>query len=217
MKRVIVAIFALLVTVFTVNAQVFIGGGLGLSFGNGKSSGSSHESSASSFGFSISPQVGYYLNNNWAIGVSGSFGNSWSNNKSTVSDGLTNDLEYKYFSNKWGVNVFGRYKLTRLVIEKLSLFVEGSIGVQGSNNKQTENEIITKYPGSTVYSINARPVFSYKLLNKLDVLAYCNFLTIGYSYQTLSRTDINQKSKNHNFNLGFNSFSDLNIGFIYKF
>jgi len=217
MKRVIVAIFALLMTVLTVNAQVFVGGGLGLSFGDGKSSWGTSENSGSSFGLNISPQVGYYLNDDLAIGISGYLSNSWSNNKVTDPDNPTNDRKYKNFRDTWGVNFFGRYKLIGLGIENLSLLVEGSIGVQGSNEKSTENEITTKYPGTTVYGLNARPILSYKLLDKLYVLAYCNFLTIGYSYQTQNRTDINHKSKYHNFNLGFNSFSDLNIGFIYKF
>ena len=104
-----------------------------------------------------------------------------------------------------------------LGIENLSLLVEGSIGVHGGSTKNTENDITTKFPDGTAYGINARPVLSYKLSDKLDVLAHCNFLTIGYSYQTQNRPDDNHKSKAHNFNLGFNSFSDLNIGFIYKF
>ena len=217
MKKVILALFALLVAILTVNAQVFVGGGLGLSFGDGKSSSGSSESSISSFGFSISPQVGYYLNDDFAIGVSGYLGNSWSNNKRVDPNDPTYDREYKSSRVSWGVYVFGRYKLKGLGIENLSLLVEGSMGVQGSNDKHTENEITTKYPGTTVYGINARPVLSYKLLGRLDVLAYCNFLTIGYSYQTQNSPDFNSKSKYHNFNLGFNSFSDLNIGFIYKF
>ena len=217
MKRVIVAIFTLLVTVLAVNAQVFLGGGLGLSFNDGKSSSGSTEYSGSGFGLNISPQVGYYLNDELAIGVSGYLGNSWSNSQRTDPDDPTNDREYKYFSGRWGINVFGRNKLMGLGIENLSLLVEGSIGVQGGSSKNTENEITTKFPGSTVYGINARPVLSYKLSDKLDVLAYCNFLTIGYSYQTQNRPDDKYKHKGHNFNLGFNSFSDLNIGFIYKF
>ena len=216
MKRVIVAIFALLVTVFAVNAQVFVGGGLGLSFGSGKSSSSSSENSGSSFGCNFSPQVGCYLNDDLAIGVNGYLGNSWSNNKS-ISDDLTNDRENKSFYNSWGVNFFGRYKLIGLGIENLSLLAEGLIGVQGNNSKHTENEITTKSPCNTVYGINARPVLSYRLSERLDILAYCDFLTIGYSYQTQNMSLTSYKIKSHNFNLGFNSFSDLNIGFIYKF
>ena len=217
MKRVIVALFALLVTVITVEAQVFVGGGLGLSFSDGESSSGSTEYSGSSFGFSISPQVGYYLTDDLSVGVSGYLASNWSKNKRIDPNDPTNDREYKYSSDRWGVNIFGRYKLLGLGIENLSLLVEGSIGVQGGKNKDTLNEITTKYPGSTVYSINARPVLSYKLSDKLNVLAYCNFLSLGYQYQTQKNSDTDNKSKLQSFNLGFNSFSDLNIGFIYKF
>jgi len=85
MRRLIVALFALFMTVLTVNAQVFIGGGLGLNFGDGKSSLSSSESTNSSLGFSISPQVGYYLNNDLSIGLSGSLSNRWSKNNPVLN------------------------------------------------------------------------------------------------------------------------------------
>jgi len=216
MKRVIIAIFTLLVTGSSVNAQIFVGGSLGLNFGSGKSSVDNFESSSSSYGFSISPQVGYYLNDDWTIGVSGSLGNSWHNGKSANLGNPASEREYKSIDNKWGINVFGRYRLMGLVIKDLALLIEGSIGVQGSSNKYTVDEITTKYPGSTIYGVNARPALSYKLLNKLDVLAYCNFLTIGYSYTTDNKQDA-KKSEHHAFNLGVNTFSNLNIGFIYKF
>ena len=209
--------FALLATFLTVNAQVFVGGSLGLNLGGGKNSSYNSEGSGYGFGFNISPQVGYYLNNDLAIGVRVSLDNNWSNNKATYPDEPTNDRVSKSFRNYWGIHFFGRYKLIELGIENLSLLAEGLIGVQGSSNKQTENEITTKYPGSTVYSINARPVLSYKLSDRLDVLAYCDFLTIGYNYQTQKGSLFDQKSKYHSFNLGFNSFSDLSIGFLYKF
>jgi len=144
-------------------------------------------------------------------------GQHWSKNKTIDPNDPTNERYNKYSSEIWAFQVFGRYKLLGLGIENLSLLVQGLIGIQGNYDKQTVNEITTKYPGGTAYSINARPVLSYKLSDRLDVLAYCDFLTLGYSYQTQKRTDNDYKSKNHSFDLGFNSFSNLSIGFIYKF
>ena len=211
--KVIISFVITMSAMFSASAQVFVGGGLGTSFSDGKSSWGSTENSGSGFGFNISPQVGYFVKDDLAIGISGYLGNNWSDNKRTDPNDPTNDREDKYFSVSWGVNAFGRYKLMGLGIENLSLLVEGLVGVQGSNVKNTENEITTKHPGTTAYGVNARPILSYKLSDKLDVLAYCDFLTIGYSYQTNNNPDLNS----HNINLGFNSFSDLNIGFIYKF
>jgi hypothetical protein len=126
MKKVFVAIFALLVTVFTVKAQVFVGGGLGLNIIDGNSSlDNSLKVSGTNFGFNISPQVGYYLNGDWAIGIKGYLYNSWHNSKGIYADESINDQTNKFFSNRWKVNVFGRYKLMGLGTEKLSLLVEG--------------------------------------------------------------------------------------------
>ena len=202
------------------NAQIFVGGGIELNLSNGKSSLGSADYTGSGFGYNISPQIGYYLNEDWTIGVICKLGSNWSNGKRTDPADPTYDRNYKYFNNSWGFNFFGRHKLLGLGIENLSLIIEGNVGVQGSINKQTENDITTNYHGRTVYSINVLPVLSYKLSDKIDVLAFCNFLSIGYSFQTLKQPDNNYKSKNHNINLGFDSFSsysNLNIGFIYKF
>ena len=202
-----------------VNAQVFVGGGLELNFNNGKSSFGSTENSASGFGFNISPQVGYYINEDWAIGVNGIIGRNWSNVNRTDLDDPTINQYFKSFNNSWGFNFFVRNKLLGFGIEDLSLLVECLVGVQGGSNKHIEGEITMKAPGSTVYSINARPVLLYKISNKLSVLAYWNFLSICYQYQTQKNSDNNYIFKNHNFNMGFNSFSsysNLNIGFIYE-
>ena len=216
MKRVIVAVFALLVTILTVNAQVFVGGGLGTNFGFAKNSSGIVDYSGIHYGLSISPQVGYYLNDDLSIGLSGSVGRNGSNYK-TVSTDPGNNQKRKSFSDSWGFNVFGRYKLFGLGIENLSLLVQGSIGVQGYNSEHAVNKITTKYPGETVYDITAQPVLSYKLSDRIDVLADCDFLSLGYQYQTQKNSETNSKLKIHNFNFGFNSFSVLNIGFIYKF
>ena len=109
-----------------------------------------------------------------------------------------------------------------LGIENLSLLLEGSTGVQATNSKQTENQVNQQTENEIIspaaYGINARPALSYTLSDRIDVLAYCDFLTIGYSYQYKKRTDDNYKSTGHNFNFGVNTFSDLlSIGFIYKF
>jgi len=112
MKRVVVAIFALLVTVFTVSSQAFVGGGLGLNIIDGESSlNNGLNSSATNIGFNISPQVGYYLNNDWAIGIKGSFINSRHNSNAVYADESVSNQSNKYIHYKWGVNIFGHYKL----------------------------------------------------------------------------------------------------------
>ena len=215
MKKLIAEIFILIVTVFTVNAQVFVGGDLGLNFGDVKNSYSYCEDFTSEFGFRISPQVGYYLNDDLAIGVSGHIDKNRSNLK--IDFFLPVEGKDKTVSESWGVNVFGRYKLMGLGIENLSLWVEGSAGVSENSVKGLTTEGMQKKLEGTVYDINVLPVLLYKLSDKIHVLAYCNFLTIGYSYQTQNNTELSVKSKNHNFNFGFNSFSNLSIGLIYKF
>ena len=223
MKKILVAIIALFLTVFTVRAQVFVGGGLGLSTIESKNSMPGVKLSGSKVGFNFSPQVGYYLNDDWAIGIKGYLDNSWY--KGTVDN--TGNPQSNYVSkeskNKWGVKFFGRYKLMGLGTERLSLLVEVSAGVEGSADKNTTNGATTKNPFGTDFGISACPVFAYKLSNKFDVLAYCDFLTIGYRYHTLNKSETNEKINSHNFKFDLYSDFDLNtllnwnISLIYKF
>jgi len=168
------------------------------------------------YGLSISPQVGYYLNDDLSIGLSGSIGRDWSNYKIGSTDPGNNHESESYY-DKWGFNVFGRYKLFGLGIENLSLLVQGSTGVQGHNVGQTVNKTNTKFPGGTSYVIKAQPVLSYRLSDRIDVLAYCDFLSLGYRCHTQKIAENNSKLKTHYFDFGFNSVSTLSIGVIYKF
>jgi len=68
--------------------------------------------------------------------------------------------------------------LLGLGIENLSLLVEGTIGIQGSNINHTENGATENTQGRTVYGINACPVLSYTISDTIDILAHCNFLTM---------------------------------------
>ena len=218
MKRLGVAVIALSMTVLTVNAQKFIGGGLGFSFDDGKTSLGKSENLISNVGFSFSPQVGYHLNDDFSIGISGSIGKYKSEEKRIDPYISTN----KIFSNSWSINVFGRYKLLGLGIENLSLLIEGSIYIKESNLKEIENtvnqHIENRVYSPTTFGINSSPVLSYKLSERIDVLAYFNFLSFGCGYYNQTISDTNYKMSGYSFNLGFNSFSDLmTIGFLYNF
>jgi len=95
MKKAGIIFITILMYLLAGNAQVFVGGGLRLSFGDGKSSWGSTENSGNSFGFNISPQVGYSLNDKSSVGVSGFLGNDWSNGNRNDPNDAKYDRNYK--------------------------------------------------------------------------------------------------------------------------
>ena len=220
MKKAGVVFIVMVASILVVRAQVFVGGGASLNFTSTERDGMGNITDASGlrFGYSALPQVGFFLNDRMSMGVDVSLSNNWLKSKITDSNDPTNSYEYKTNFFTWGFYVFGQYQLTKLGLENLYLLVKTSIGVSGYFNKYTNDTVIEKQPGSITYSINARPVLSYKLSDRLDILASCNFLTFGYNFQTYKNQDPIHKSKTHNLDLGFNSyFGNLSIGVIYKF
>lgn len=213
MKRLNLAIFAVLVTALTINAQVFIGGSASLSIDNNSPSNDIYENSK--FEINILPQIGFVLNEKWSIGLRALFG--FSNSKISYND-IDNTAELKISS--WGGEFFGRYKLIEFGATNFSLNLEASTGIYGNKdkqiNKQTEITLKSTFK-STTYDINARPFFAYKLSENFDILAYCNFLNIGYSYQKRKPDNSTYHTNTHSFDLGINSASTLTIGFLYKF
>jgi len=220
MKSVGVVFIMIVASIFLGKAQVFVGGGASLSFTTEDRDGMGNITDATGlrFGYSASPQVGFFLNDRMSMGVDVFFGNNWIKSNITDSNDPINSYEYKYNYFIWSFYIFGQYQLMTFGTKNLSLLVKTSIGVSGNINKFTDITVNVKQPGSTVYSINARPVLSYKLSDRLDILASSNFLTFGYNFQTHKSQDPIHKLKTHNLDLGFNSYLGiLSIGIIYKF
>jgi hypothetical protein len=121
MKRVIKII--LIVTLTITNSNTYsqitkgywmLGGGAG--FANTKST--NGDSSADSTGFSISPNIGYFVIDNLAIGTSGEFSYTFEseNTKTFNSNSISPFIKYYFLDKEKIVNIFSeaRYEIMRL-------------------------------------------------------------------------------------------------------
>ena len=219
MKKVFITCAVLIAAVFTSNAQVFVGGGVGLDFGGGKvKSGSSSQDLPSLFAIEFSPKVGFYLNDDFAVGLEVGFINMTAKQKGNSSD-------LKVSAIGWGVSAFARHNV--LGGEKLSLLLEGSIGVGGAKSKYTYGSSTSEGDPMFTFGIGVLPVLSYSLTDRLNIEVSCDFLRLGF--QSVTEKDNDDKSYKetyYNFGFGVNtngynfeleSIPLLKVGVIFKF
>lgn len=115
MKKSLLAIaFAMVAMVGS--AQVYVGGSLDLDFAGNKT--------ASASNFSLSPEVGYELNENLSIGAALSF---------STSSMKIKDTDYKTNNFSWGIAPYARYTFLRNGI--FSCFVDGGLSLVGGKDR----------------------------------------------------------------------------------
>jgi len=218
MKRLIITL-AIIFFAKTVNAQWFLGGGIGFNLNVEKSKYSSetynHTNNQTFVGFSIAPKLGYSFNKKIALGLNCYAG---SNFTIDVAHTLT-----------WGINPFIRF--TPFTYKNFSLILESGSTVGGAyefwkiGNDKAKN--IAKTFAIGVFNIT--PILGFKLTEHLQLEAEVNFLNIGYNIditemvlEIIREREFKAKTITHSFNIGFNSSSilamtQLRVGVVYKF
>ena len=215
MKKIIILCILLITTaVTTANAQFFIEGNVEFKGMNGKVTGFN---SVNTNTFSISPDIGYWLNDKVAIGINPIFFIS-SNKNMNPNNVYDSDLDLK--AQGWMFLVFGRYKLWGT--EKLSLLIETPVGYGKSTQKETKYAMTTADISKSQFSVFVHPLVSYKLSEKFSIVTRCNFLSFGFnSFNSKDKVN-DRKSTNNQFSFDaqstlFNSVGGISIGFTYNF
>lgn len=117
-KTLLATAFALFAT--AINAQVFVGGGLGFS------SSKQEDAKYSNTTFSFTPEVGYVLGDSWSIGLPISINTS----KSAIEKALDREG-----TTSWSVAPYARYTFFSSGV--LSCFVDGVLGFSGEKDDDT--------------------------------------------------------------------------------
>ena len=137
---------AMMVATLAVNAQVYVGGSLGF-----ESSKANKDADATT-SFSIKPEVGYNLDENWAVGI---------------QLGYSSDEQGKdYTESRFEIAPYARYTFAKSGIA--SFFVDGGIQFisRGSDAE------------GSMFGIGVRPGVKIAASNKVDVIAKLGYL--GY-------------------------------------
>lgn len=139
MKKVFLTL-ALMVTTMVASAQFYVGGGIGYS----KTKAGDIESTV----FSITPEIGYVLNEDWAIGATLGFENQ------------------EDVSKTFAIEPYVRYTLFKA--GGFSLFADGCVGFGTVKPEGGDN--------STIWSVGVQPGISYKINKDFSVCAHIGWL-----------------------------------------
>jgi hypothetical protein len=216
MKKVIILCAVVLTAGLSANAQFFVSGAFGLGFDGTKyKSGSSSNDGGLDFRFDLSPSVGYYLSDRFALALNAGYGRSSSNDRAK---------DYtKSFSNEWIVSPFARYHAVE--VNNFALILEGGLFVGGEQSKTKDEASSTTKEWDPIFrfGLGVYPVLAYSLTDKLSIEARCDFLNVGFSRSTTKiGNDSDNKRHVNSMGVGVNweegeGFLQFHIGMTYKF
>lgn len=235
MKKVLLLV-AMVCMGFFANAQLYVGGGLGVDFGSTKPK---EGDKSKDFGFFISPEVGYSLNDKMDVGVNLSLGvakyerDIWDGINGAFDNLGLGDMDLDWDDvelakelklTTWQFAPYFRYSLVEFgkfkVLGKASLYVLGGKGtlVPHTGNIEPEYKI-------TQFGLNVTPMLTYDLSEKFVLFTDLNFLSLGFSSSKM-KIEVGDFFSDENTNTGFNLGVDANnaynvgaitVGFAYKF
>ena len=219
MKKVIISFVVLVAAICSSNAQVFVGGELGMGFyGGNTKDGNTTVDSPTTLSMRFSPKVGFYLKDNFAIGAELWLVTNVFNDKAVNDETKITDLG-------WGIAPFARYSVFEF--GKFSVWFEGAASVYATSSKSKTGDISTDRPSTFTAGLSVAPLLSYSLTERINLEMDLNFLGLGIHSATQT-TKVSEgddiKRNNTSFSFGANSNSvfagdlgTLTIGFIYKF
>ena len=196
---------------FSLNAQFFVGGSVGLNTSGGSiDNGTTTTDKASSFSFDFQPKVGRFLSEKLAVGAALDI--SFSRNK---IPGI-NEIVAK--SSTIGIIPFLRYYVIRM--DKFSVFGQGNVGLAFSGSTTKVGATSTDGPKTTRIYLTIMPGLAYDLNDRLSLETSLNILSLGYYNTTVKNGSSKDKTSQFNFGAGIDnivSVVSITIGAIYKF
>ncbi|MDN4164070.1 outer membrane beta-barrel protein [Cytophagales bacterium LB-30] len=213
MKKVILGIALAMGVSLSTFAQIgagkmFAGGGLGISTSSDKNitDGTTTEG-PKNFDLAINPSFGYFVSDNLAIGL----GISFTSSSSKFDAGAG---EIKNSNNLFGLRPMVRYY--KGFSETFFAYVEGSVGFSTGKGKTTGGGTTTENSNISNFGINVAPGFAFFPTEKYAFELQFNLL--GFNrFVDKDPTDTANRDIDSGFNVGFNSFAPVSLGFNYFF
>ena len=205
MKKLTYLVLLVLLAGTTAQAQYFLGGSFNFSNTGGsiKSENTTTDKETST-SFGLSPQVGYFLSEDFAVGLG--IGINSSREKSP------GDPEVIDKSTGFSIQPFARYYV--LDLNKFSLFGEGQLSYSASSSKVETGGTTTEGPSTSTVGFSVFPGVSYDLNEKVSIEAFVNGFNLSYNHTT-ETTDVGDtevKDRTSSFNLGANMDGILTSG-----
>lgn len=237
MKK-IIAILAAGVLAFSANAQVFLGGSLGVNY-TGRDTkyeqpsamvGGGYKESVHRTTITFTPTVGYRFNAKWSAGLDVDL--AWSNIPGTrTNSGALEGIDISSREFRWQVAPFARYNLFRIKKFGVDLKLSGHIGTGKSTGTTLNEEYISEISDLTdtqlIYGASLKPVLSLDLNDHFSLEAILGIAGISWEAMkdTYKKTTQDGEISIQNsgtdtessFRFGLNNLSAISFGCIYKF
>ncbi len=193
MKRVIFTLVLVATTILGANAQWYLGGSLGFK------SNSEETNTDPKSGFGVVPEIGYYLNDKFDIGLD--FGFSSFKNQ--------NDKK----GSSWAIAPYARYSFFQ--VGKFETLAKGSVFFGGTDGFMLDNTFYDRK--FTTFGVEVAPLLTYGLTDKVVLFSQLNFLKLNFASITPDGGDAGTS-----FGLGVDTndvtnTGNIQIGFVYKF
>lgn len=208
------------------SAQWYVGGGVSMENSNSEDEYSSTKSENLNRNFSFNPQVGYFLNDNFVLGLGVNYYNykyKWSNTASNESISKSTTT-----NNRFTIEPFIRYHIP--LAERVSFF--NHFGVYGgflnseriSESSNDDYKDIVDGKGS-VLGFNYYPGFSFEINSKLKIDVGIGYLSFDSEKveetpksEYLPTGDIFEEDKSTENSTSFGvSYNRISLGLSYKF
>lgn len=202
MKKIMMTLAAVAVAA-TMNAQVYVGGALGLGFENKLTDNDGND--ATGMTFQIKPELGYNLDEKSSVGIVLGFGvtnntNEMLNQNDTFAKILAGDRKTDKSAIQFTVAPYYRYKFVQF--GNVDLFIDAQVGFSYTKYDEWNN---------TTFGVGVRPGVAYNANDKISFVAK---LGNGLFFESSKNKDQDAKSK---FGLSANTLAPLEIGMYYNF
>ena len=193
-----------------INAQKFVGGGLGLKTSNGNYTNYAEPQTTikgkPSISFSIQPMMGYIINEDFTVGLK--IGISHSSNDFSV-DPNSNPLKRK--ETTFRISPFARYYFLKW--NDLSVYMQTNLDVLSYSGKEIFTTSTTNLPSTLMIGVGLIPAIQYDISERFGLFTNLNFLHIGYSFARTERIVETNKivTKGHSFDFSGNTDELLNV------
>lgn len=219
MKKLFITIAFVAATMFA-QAQLFVGGELGLGFGGTKVESTKINKA---FDFKFAPTVGYMFNDNMGVGVDLLF--NLDKDKTPKTEGMqTDDVNTV---TTFGFAPYFRYVFAE--IDNFKFYADAKINFEMGKAKNKYDGKVTDGVKTTDFGINIVPGVQYNFTDHISMVASLNVLKLGFNSTTTKTPKASvdpetqeivvkeEKQTENYFGLGINEATPLTVGFVYTF
>ena len=220
MKKLFITI-AFVAATFFAQAQLFVGGSLGLDFGSTKVESTKTQKT---FGFDFNPTVGYMFNDNMGVGMDILFGID----KTTFPKVDPDDVESSLNTTTFGIAPYFRYVFAE--IDNFKFYADAKINFSTSKDKTKADSKTFDGDKTTDFGFGIIPGIQYNFTDHISMVASLNLLRLGFNSTTIkSKVEVPDpddpfetkekevKTVNNSFGFGVNEAPPLTVGFVYTF